>query len=59
MLVVTRRTNEETVIEIPPSSKTRTMRLRIIRAAGTVRLGFDAPRDIEIVRDNAKKGRAA
>lgn len=54
MLVVSRKVNETVICTIPPSTETRTLEVKIVRTTGeNVRLGFDAPSDISIVRPNA------
>ena len=52
MLVLSRRTNERIQI-IGPGGLTTLVIVGIQR--DKVRLGFEAPREIEIVRDNAKR----
>lgn len=62
MLVISRKKNQRTFVRIPPSSEPQTVVIQIIRpgGGGLVRLGFEAPAAIEIVREEiAGTGRAA
>jgi len=57
MLCLGRKTNESVILEIPPSTESRTVRFVItgIRHHGTqVRLGIEAPKDINIYREELK-----
>jgi carbon storage regulator len=48
MLVLTRKSNEEVVIQLG----SREVRIRVLDAAnGRVRLGIDAPRDVAVHRE--------
>lgn len=62
MLVISRRKSEKTIVRIPPSTEPQEVVIQIIRpgGGGLVRLGFEAPRSISIVREEiAETGRAA
>jgi carbon storage regulator CsrA len=62
VLILSRRTNEKIRMTIPPCSREQTIELTVVRLPSrrsTVRLGLDAPRDIDIVRDDAKKDERA
>lgn len=51
MLVLTRKMLQEIEVEIPPSTETRTMRIRVNETrVDRVRLAFDAPEEIRILR---------
>lgn len=68
MLVLERRLEEAVTITVPPSAVTQTIKIKVLHlTAGLTRygkpitgrcdLGFDAPRHIEIQRDDAVQGR--
>jgi sRNA-binding carbon storage regulator CsrA len=51
MLVITRRLQEKTTITVPPSEEPRVIEITVTRIQpGTIRLGYDADRDIIIRR---------
>lgn len=51
MLVLGRKVRERILLEIPPSDETRLMTIDVVRILEcSVRLGFDGPREITIVR---------
>ena len=60
MLVLTRRKYESVRMTVPPSSAPTEIMLTVVRVdAGNVRLGFDAPLEVTIVRTDIpleKKG---
>ena len=52
MLVLTRRREEDVVVTVQGAG---TMRIRILDIiGGVVKIGFDAPHEYRILRDNAK-----
>jgi carbon storage regulator CsrA len=53
MLILTRGT-EEAVTVTTPRGEQVTVKILGFPTKGTVRLGFDAPNDFKILRDNAK-----
>ena len=55
MLVLARRLFQEVSITVPPSNEPTEIRVVLLELRKeTIRLGFDAPREIRIVRDDAK-----
>ncbi len=60
MLVLSRKESEFITLTIPPSAETREIKVTVteIRSKGEfdakVKLGFDADKDVKIMRDNAK-----
>lgn len=64
MLVLTRRVERDVIITVPPSHLPQTIRVKVCGLEGfpaigqvydpKIRLGFDAPRCIQICRDDAR-----
>lgn len=55
MLCLMVRRDGKVLVEIPPSTEARTMTVTFVEMRqGGAKLGFDAPREIGIVRDDAK-----
>lgn len=52
MLILTRKIEEAVTITCPDGQEV-VVRVVGFPSAGEVRLGFDAPRDVKILRDNA------
>lgn len=57
MLVLTRKRQQGILFDIPGGGQMRMMVIEIRR--DKVRLGIDAPREIKVIRDDAKKTGAA
>lgn len=68
MLVLERRLEEAVTITVPPSAVTQTITVKVLHLTegftrhgqpinGRCKLGFDAPRHIQIQRDDAVQGR--
>ena len=61
MLILTRNEGQFIELTIPPSDKERTIKVTVteIRGKGEfpakAKLGFDADKDVRVLRDNAKK----
>ena len=57
MLVLSRRAEQSLTVKIPPCEHERELKLSVleIRHGLTVQLGFDAPKEIAIIRDDAIK----
>lgn len=56
MLVLSRKKNEEIVIEIPPSQISKRVFVTIVRAnPGNVRVGISADRDVSVNRGEIQK----
>ena len=52
MLILARRVSERLILNIPPSDKPQTVTIMPTEIRGdAVRLGIQAPREIEIVRE--------
>ena len=49
MLILTRREGESIVISLPGSDDT--IQVRVMKTGGQVSLGIDAPREMEILRE--------
>lgn len=57
MLVLGRKRRERVTVEIPPSDKWRTVEVVVARLEyDEVRLGFVAPPDVDIVRNEIREG---
>jgi carbon storage regulator CsrA len=54
VLILTRRVEEAVTIS-GPDGRDVVVRVLGFPTAGEVRLGFDAPSDVKILRDNAKR----
>jgi sRNA-binding carbon storage regulator CsrA len=50
MLILTRKSQDEIVITVPPSTEEREIRVIVTKASGLVKLGFEADESINIVR---------
>lgn len=51
MLSLTRVPSSSVTLTIPPSAETRVVTVKFIRGSGRqITLGFDAPKDIKIIR---------
>lgn len=60
MLVVTRKVNEQVYLDVPPSTEPIRIMIQPADIRGDkIRLGIDAPREVQISRDDMKKGRPA
>lgn len=55
MLCLTHNEGDKTFIDVPPSDVTR--RIAVVIVKGSCKLGFDAPRDINVVREKATQQR--
>lgn len=53
MLVITREQNSVTRITVPPSAETTVIELVVVRSDGKVRLGVEAPKHVQVLRDDA------
>lgn len=56
MLVLSRDVQEEVRLKIPPSSDEQEVIVKYIRGAGKIRIGFDAPPEINIFRPETRDG---
>lgn len=57
MLVLGRKRGQRVTVEIPPSKNWTTLEVVVARAdRDDVRLGFVAPPDVDIVRNEIKEG---
>ena len=61
MLVLTRKKDQKITITVPPSDKERVIEVTLVEVktgypVHRARIGFEADRDIIIVRDDAVKG---
>lgn len=60
MLVIERYPGQETYIDVPTCKGFESITVKVLEINlrdGSVSIGIEAPRHIEVVRDNAKKGR--
>lgn len=56
MLVTTRHPGESVIITVPPGDKPQRITVKLIQVRGDrVRLGFDAPREIEVHREEVQR----
>jgi len=51
MLIITRHTCEDVLIRVPGHPDIRIRLMQINHAQNTVRLGIDAPPDVEVIRE--------
>ncbi len=57
MLVLARRVNESIMLTVPPSDTEIQIRVTVVdRRQGKARIGIQAPPEVRIAREEAKKG---